>query len=49
MPVAPAPADADVISLLAADHPVKRTDMLLLKYRLKAGASGHLDIKVRIE
>ena len=46
IPVAPGLNKADSLVLLKANYPVKKKDLLSLEYRVKAGASCNLEIKV---
>ena len=48
IPVAPGPEKADSLVLLKANYPVKKKDLLSLEYRVKAGATCNLEIKVTI-
>ena len=46
IPVAPSLEIADSVVLLKANYPVKRKDLLCLEYRVKAGTTCNLEIKV---
>ena len=46
IPVAPSLEIADSVVLLKANYPVKRKDFLCLEYRVKAGTTCNLEIKV---